>query len=58
MFFRPYWRSYYPDTDVVIYVIDSSDKERMDTSKEELLMMLEVISNKKEILMFTDICVF
>lgn len=40
--FRPYWRSYYPNTNAIIYVVDSSDKERIDTSKQELMLMLEV----------------
>ena len=26
---RPYWRSYYPNTDAIIYVIDSSDRARL-----------------------------
>ncbi|KAI9296622.1 ARF/SAR superfamily [Neoconidiobolus thromboides FSU 785] len=38
---RPYWRCYYANTDAVIYVVDSCDKDRISTSKEELLSMLE-----------------
>ncbi|KAI8902822.1 ADP-ribosylation factor family-domain-containing protein [Globomyces pollinis-pini] len=38
---RPYWRCYYANTDAVIYVIDSQDRERISTSKEELMTMLE-----------------
>ncbi|KAI7854658.1 ADP-ribosylation factor family-domain-containing protein [Circinella umbellata] len=38
---RPYWRCYYANTDAVIYVVDSVDKDRMQTSKEELHSMLE-----------------
>jgi len=38
---RPYWRCYYANTDAVIYVVDSCDRERMSTSKEELHAMLE-----------------
>ena len=38
----PYWRSYYPNTNAIIYVIDSADKNRLDTSKNELMLMLEV----------------
>ncbi|KAI8377976.1 ADP-ribosylation factor family-domain-containing protein [Radiomyces spectabilis] len=38
---RPYWRCYYSNTDAVIYVVDSVDKDRMQTSKEELHAMLE-----------------
>ncbi|KAI8976984.1 ADP-ribosylation factor-like protein [Pilobolus umbonatus] len=38
---RPYWRCYYANTDAVIYVVDSVDKDRMETAKEELHSMLE-----------------
>ena len=30
---RPYWRSYYPSTNAVIYVIDSADRDRLQISK-------------------------
>eukprot|EP01017_Pseudomicrothorax_dubius_P040460 TRINITY_DN6329_c0_g2_i4.p1 TRINITY_DN6329_c0_g2~~TRINITY_DN6329_c0_g2_i4.p1 ORF type:complete len:115 (+),score=19.48 TRINITY_DN6329_c0_g2_i4:124-468(+) len=40
---RPYWRSYYPNTNAIIYVIDSVDKERIEISKQELMMILQVI---------------
>lgn len=30
---RPYWRSYYPSTNAVIYVIDSTDRDRLEISK-------------------------
>ena len=43
--YRPYWRSYYPNTNAIIYVVDSSDKERIETSKQELMLMLEVRKN-------------
>ncbi|CAG8646675.1 16636_t:CDS:2 [Funneliformis mosseae] len=38
---RPYWRCYYANTDAVIYVVDSVDRDRMGTSKEELHAMLD-----------------
>ncbi|EGF79243.1 hypothetical protein BATDEDRAFT_17007 [Batrachochytrium dendrobatidis JAM81] len=38
---RPYWRCYYANTDAIIYVIDSADRDRISTSKEELMAMLE-----------------
>lgn len=38
---RPYWRCYYANTDAIIYVIDACDKERISTSKEELMAMLD-----------------
>ena len=39
---RPYWRCYYANTDAVIYVVDSADRDRMGISKSELYAMLEV----------------
>jgi ADP-ribosylation factor-like protein 1 len=30
---RPYWRSYYPNTNAIVYVIDSVDRERLEISK-------------------------
>eukprot|EP00892_Ulva_mutabilis_P010558 jgi/Ulvmu1/7875/UM004_0106.1 len=38
---RPYWRCYYPNTQAVIYVVDSSDVERLGTSKEEFHAILD-----------------
>lgn len=37
---RPYWRCYFPNTSAIIYVIDSSDTDRLSTSRTELLTML------------------
>jgi ADP-ribosylation factor-like protein 1 len=37
---RPYWRCYFPNTSAIIYVIDSSDTPRLQTSRSELLTML------------------
>merc|ERR1712178_245364 len=37
---RPYWRCYYVDTSGIIYVVDSSDKDRLGIAKEALLGML------------------
>ena len=39
---RPYWRCYYSNTDAIIYVVDSADRDRMGISKQELVSMLEV----------------
>jgi len=47
---RPYWRCYYSNTDAIIYVVDSTDKERMGVSKQELMSMLEEEELKKSIL--------
>jgi ADP-ribosylation factor-like protein 1 len=38
---RPYWRCYYANTNAIIYVVDSCDKERMDIARKELMSMLE-----------------
>ena len=35
---RPYWKCYYPKTNAVVFVIDSSDKERIDIAKQELFL--------------------
>jgi small GTP-binding protein len=37
---RPLWKHYFEDIVGLIYVIDSTDKERMDLSKEELFKLL------------------
>lgn len=39
---RPYWRCYFPNTQAVIYVVDSTDVDRMGTSKDEFHAILEV----------------
>jgi ADP-ribosylation factor-like protein 1 len=39
---RPYWRCYYPNTDAIIFVVDSCDSERLGIAKQELMAMLEV----------------
>merc|ERR1712176_204873 len=38
---RPYWRCYYPNTDAIIFVVDSADSERMQIARGELAAMLE-----------------
>ncbi|GFH08741.1 uncharacterized protein HaLaN_03758 [Haematococcus lacustris] len=38
---RPYWRCYYPNTQAIIYVVDSTDTERIGISKEEFHAILE-----------------
>ncbi|KAJ3205620.1 Arf GTPase arl1 [Dinochytrium kinnereticum] len=38
---RPYWRCYYANTDAIIYVVDSADRERIGITKTELSQMLE-----------------
>lgn len=38
---RPYWRNYFENTDVLIYVIDSTDRNRFDETGLELTELLE-----------------
>ena len=38
---RSYWRNYFEETDGVIWVVDSSDKLRLNDSKEELHNLLK-----------------
>lgn len=38
---RPYWRCYFPNTQAIIYVVDSSDIDRLVTAKEEFHAILE-----------------
>ena len=38
---RPYWRCYYPNTQAIIYVVDSCDAERLSTSREEFQAILD-----------------
>jgi len=47
---RPYWRCYFSNTDAIIYVVDSADKDRIGVSKHELVSMLEEEELKKAIL--------
>lgn len=37
---RPYWRSYFANTAAVIFVIDSTDIERLEIAADELKSML------------------
>ena len=37
---RPYWRCYYANTAAVIFVVDSTDKDRLETARQELHTML------------------
>jgi ADP-ribosylation factor-like protein 1 len=37
---RPYWRCYYPNTQAVIYVVDSCDAARLPTSRDEFQAIL------------------
>ena len=48
---RPYWRCYYPNTDAIVFVVDSADTERMPVAKGELAAMLEEEDLKDAILL-------
>ena len=48
---RPYWRCYYPNTDAIIFVVDSADTERLSIAKRELTAMLEEEELKDSILL-------
>ena len=37
---RPYWKNYYENTDGLVYVVDSSDEERLNECTEELNALL------------------
>ena len=50
---RPYWRCYYQNTQAIIYVVDSTDTDRLDIAKQELHAMLA-----EEELKETKLCVF
>ncbi|XP_055087785.1 ADP-ribosylation factor-like protein 3 [Periophthalmus magnuspinnatus] len=38
---RPYWRNYFENTDVLIYVIDSSDGKRLEEARLQLFELLD-----------------
>ena len=56
---RPYWRCYYQDTNAVIFVVDSADKDRVEVARQELELMLQeeelkgvpvlVLANKQDL---------
>ncbi|OWZ63692.1 hypothetical protein AYX14_06664 [Cryptococcus neoformans] len=37
---RPYWRNYFESTDAVVWVVDSSDRMRMEDCRDELKELL------------------
>lgn len=48
---RPFWRCYFSDTDAVIYVVDSTDTERMGVAKHELFALLDEEELKNAVLL-------
>jgi len=57
---RPYWKNYFENTDLLIYVIDSADRNRFEETGEELTELLEeeklagvpvlIFANKQDLL--------
>jgi GTPase SAR1 family protein len=37
---RPYWKNYYENTDGIVFVVDSSDEERLNECVDELQSLL------------------
>ncbi|KAG5508133.1 hypothetical protein JKF63_05385 [Porcisia hertigi] len=48
---RPYWRCYFSDTDAIIYVVDSTDRDRMGVAKHELYSLLDEDELSKSLLL-------
>merc|ERR550514_2186298 len=48
---RPLWRHYYQNTDGLIFVVDSNDRDRIGDAKEELTKMLSEDEMKDAILL-------
>ena len=48
---RPYWRCYYPNTQAVIFVVDSCDAERLETSKQEFQAILSEEELQKAVIL-------
>jgi ADP-ribosylation factor-like protein 1 len=48
---RPYWRCYFSQTDAVIYVVDSTDRDRMGVAKHELFALLDEDELRKSLLL-------
>ncbi|XP_053172923.1 ADP-ribosylation factor 3a isoform X1 [Scomber scombrus] len=43
---RPLWRHYFQNTQGLIFVVDSNDRERVNEAREELMRMLAEITDK------------
>ena len=41
LFFRPLWRHYYKNNQTIIFVVDSEDREQLETAKAELWNILD-----------------
>ncbi|KAE8732535.1 ADP-ribosylation factor 3 [Hibiscus syriacus] len=51
---RPYWRCYFPNTQAIIYVVDSSDTDRIGIAKEEFHAILEDLPGALDAAAVTD----
>ncbi|KAL7990649.1 hypothetical protein Chor_014079 [Crotalus horridus] len=57
---RPYWRNYFENTDILIYVIDSADRKRFEETGQELAELVDeeklsgvpvlIFANKQDLL--------
>ncbi|KAF7254018.1 ADP-ribosylation factor-like protein 3 [Varanus komodoensis] len=57
---RPYWRNYFENTDILIYVIDSADRKRFEETGQELAELIDeeklsgvpvlIFANKQDLL--------
>eukprot|EP00501_MAST-03F_sp_TOSAG23-6_P001048 GSMAST32.ASY1.ANO1.1091.1 assembled CDS len=46
---RPYWRHYYTGTQGIIYVVDASDRERIQKARDEFVgSAIMVLANKQD----------
>lgn len=48
---RPLWRHYYQNTDAIVFVVDSNDRDRIDDAKEELQRVLAEDEMKDAVLL-------
>ena len=48
---RPMWKHYYVNSDAIIFVVDSQDKNRLELAKTELHKMLAEEELKNAILL-------
>ncbi|KAK7102256.1 ADP ribosylation factor 4 [Littorina saxatilis] len=48
---RPLWRHYFQNTQGLIFVVDSNDKERIDEAREELQKMLQETDLQEAVLL-------
>lgn len=68
---RPYWQNYFDGTDAIVYVIDSSDRRRVEETGDEMNSLIEeeklagipllVLANKQDLLSALtpkEVCVF